>query len=55
MKTLNAFKRNKKHQIVVFNFLLQILGFGNKEDQLGNVVPDVNTMNASLTEQINSY
>ena len=53
-KLSNALKRNKRYQTIIFVFLLQLLYFVNKEDQLVNVVPDINTMNASFSELINS-
>ena len=54
-KLSNSLKRNKRDQTIVFGFLLQLLDFVNKNNQLVNVVPDINTMNASFSELINSY
>ena len=54
-KLSNALKQNKKHQTIVFVFLLQLLGFVNKEDHLVNVVPHINIMNASFSELTNTY
>ena len=53
-KLSNALKWNQKHQTIVFVFLLQLLEFVKKEDQLVNVVPDINTINLSFSELISS-
>ena len=53
-KLYNAPKRNKNIKQLNF-FLLQLLDFINKEDQVVNVVPDINAMNALSSELINSY
>ena len=45
--------KNIKQLYLVFS--LQLLDFVNKEDQLVNVAPDINAMNASFSELINSY
>ena len=41
--------------MIEYGFLLQLLDFINEENRIVNIVPDMNTMNASFRELINSY
>ena len=47
---LNEKRRTKQ----LYLFFLQLLDFVNKEDQFVNVVPNMNTMNKSFKEPMNS-